>query len=307
MESATRVPGDALDETSIRTFVRAGCRQSTFAERMEMEETVRDACWLWGQEAGCYHRHRNNAWRLPGQSRMTPAEGAYYMGIPNVMVVRFNGRPEPPFRQYALPLRPLRRVVWSIVGDSSTASNDRQPDIDEVVSLGEEFPNLTGAIMDDFFIADQAHAPGRYTPEAVAGFRARLHRAARPLDLYVVLYTHDLGLPLGAHLESVDAVTFWTWNARDLADLEANFRRLEEMAPGKRKLLGLYMWDFGGATPMPLDAMEHQCRLGLQWLRAGRVEGLVFLSNCIADLELEAVEYARSFIAEVGDMSLADA
>ncbi len=269
-----------------------------------MAEATRDAFWIWGHEAGGFHRHRNNMWRLPGTSRMTPAEGAYYMGIPNIMVVRFANQPAPPFRQYALPLRPLKRIVWSIVGDSSSVSNDQQPDIKEVISLSEDFPNLTGAIMDDFFLDDQ-QSPGRYTPEEVEGFRAQLHATPRPLDLYVVLYTHNLDLPLRAHLDAVDVITFWTWNAKDLNSLESNFRRLEDTAPSKRKLLGLYMWDFGLSAPMPMDAMEHQCRLGLQWLRMGRIEGLVFLSNCIADLELEAVEYARRFIAEVGDKPLA--
>lgn len=268
-----------------------------------MAETTRDAFWIWGQEAGCFHRHDHNVWRLPGMSRMTPAEGAYYMGIPNIMVVRFGNQPAPPFRQYALPLRPLKRIVWSIVGDSSSLSNDRQPDLQEVIALSAEFPNLTGAIMDDFFRRDPQF-PGRYTPQAIADFGAQLHTAPRPLDLYVVLYAHDLDLPLRAHLDAVDAITFWTWHARDLNALEGNFLRLEETAPDKRKLLGLYMWDFGACAPMPMEAMEHQCRLGLDWLRAGRIEGLIFLASCIADLELEAVEYARRFIAEVGDTTL---
>jgi len=268
-----------------------------------LAETTRDAFWIWGHEAGWLHRHGNNAWRLPGLSRMTPAEGAYYLGVPNIMVVRVGNQPAPPFRQYALPLRPLKRIVWSIVGDSSSGENDRQPDLMEVIALSEDFPNLTGAIMDDFFRKDPS-APGRYTPEQTEGFRQQLHAARHPLDLYVVLYTHDLGFPVQAHLDSVDAITFWTWNAEELNALESNFCRLEEIAPEKRKLLGLYMWDFGACAPMPADAMEHQCRLGLHWLRAGRVDGLIFLANGVADLELEAVEYVRRFIAEVGDEPL---
>jgi hypothetical protein len=268
-----------------------------------MPDTIRDHLWLWGQEAGCFHRHADNVWQLPGMSRMTPAEAAFYLGIPNVTIVRFNNQPAPPFRQYALPLTPLKRVVWSIVGDSSSVENDRQPDLDEVIALAEGFPNITGAIMDDFFTG-KPDAPGRYTPEQVAGFRTKLHAGLRPLDLYVVLYTHDLGLPLQPHLDAVDAVTFWTWHARDLAALDDNFRRFEEIAPAKRKLLGIYMWDFGAFAPLPMDAMEHQCRLGLDWLRSGRVEGLVFLASCIADLELDTVEYARRLIADVGDEEL---
>ena len=265
---------------------------------------LRDRFWLWGQDAGCYHRSNHNQWKLPGSSRMTPAEGAFYLGIPNIMIVRFENVPAPAdFRQYALPLRPLKRVVWSIIGDSGSTENDREPDLEPVLELAGAFPNVTGAIMDDFFRNDPAR-PGRYTPEQVAGFRARLHAAPRPLDLSVVLYAHNLELPVRDHLAVADAITFWTWSARDLKALERNFRRMEELAPRPRKLLGLYMWDFGGCAPMPMDAMEFQCRKGLEWLRAGRVDGLVFLANCIADLDLEPVEYARRLIGEVGEEPL---
>jgi hypothetical protein len=55
-----------------------------------MTGTIRDALWIWGHAAGCYHRHDNNYWKLPGLSRRTPAEGAFYMGIPNL--IKFNGQ-----------------------------------------------------------------------------------------------------------------------------------------------------------------------------------------------------------------------
>lgn len=269
-----------------------------------MAETLRDRFWIWGHEAGCYHRLANNVWRIPGtSSRMTVAEAAFYMGIPNAIMVRFGNQPQPPFRQHALPLLPLKRFIWSIVGDSGSTENDRQPDLQDVLALVPEFPNLTGAIMDDFFRRD-AQRPGRYSVEQIAGFRQQLRAGPRPLDLYVVAYAQDLAFPIQAHLEAVDAITFWTWEAAHLHDLETNFSRLEAIAPRARKLLGIYMWDFGSSAPVPQDAMEHQCRLGIEWLRRGRVEGLIFLASCIADCDIEAVAYARRLIAQVGDETL---
>ena len=47
-------------------------------------DTVRDRFWIWGHEAGCLHKHADNVWKIPGESKMTPAEGASYLGIPNV-------------------------------------------------------------------------------------------------------------------------------------------------------------------------------------------------------------------------------
>jgi len=51
--------------------------------------------------------------------------------------------------------------------------------------------------------------------------------------------------------------------------------------PGKRTLLGLYMWDFGTRRPMPLDRMKKQCALALKWLQEGRIEGMIFLATSI--------------------------
>src|SRR5208337_5007368 len=82
--------------------------------------SVKDRFWLWGHVAGS-HNHGNG---LPGASRMTPAEAAFYLDVPNLVMVEYEYPkdpckmlPEPAsYDQYAISFRPLRRVVWSIVG-----------------------------------------------------------------------------------------------------------------------------------------------------------------------------------------------
>jgi hypothetical protein len=260
--------------------------------------TVREHLWLWGHEAGSH----NGLFGIPGSSRITPTEAAQYMGIPNLIMVVFAGRPEPPFARHAASMRSLSRVVWSIVGDSSSARNDDSPDLEEVTALAAAFPNITGAMMDDFFHRpDDRGSVARYSAQRVAGFRQRLHDGPRPLDLWVVLYAHDLGLPIQAHLSQTDVVTFWTWKSKDLDALPDNFARAEALAPDARKVLGCYMWDYGAGQPMPLERMMFQCETGLRWLHEGRIEGIIFLASCICDLGLETVEWARQWIAEVGD------
>ena len=69
-------------------------------------------------------------------------------------------------------------------------------------------------------------------------------------------------------------------------------------------LFGCYMWDFGAQQPMPLDMMQKQTELGLQWLRARQVEGRIFLATNICDLKLETVEWTRKWSAQVGDQKL---
>jgi hypothetical protein len=55
---------------------------------------------------------------------------------------------------------------------------------------------------------------------------------------------------------------------------------------------------------MPLDLMQLQAETGLRWLREGRVAGLILLGSCICDLEVEAVEWTRKWIAEVSSTPL---
>ena len=77
--------------------------------------------------------------------------------------------------------------------------------------------------------------------------------------------------------------------------------QLAALAPSCRKVLGCYMWDYGRKSPMPLDVLKDLYALGLDWLRLGRIEGMIFLASCICDLELEAVEWTREWVASKGD------
>jgi len=264
-------------------------------------DRVRDRFWIWGHEAGSHTSPRaKQMWAIPGTSRMTPTEAAYYMGIPNCIMVVFDNLPTPPFYQHALALSPLKQVVWSVIGDASSTRNDQESDLDEILNLAERVPNITGAIMDDFFHAGQA----RYPPEAISQLRSRLHDAVRPLDLWVVLYYNQLDQAVAPYLELCDVVTFWTMPGSQLVHLERNFERLVELTPDKRRVLGCYMWNYGEKQPMPLDLMRHQCELGLAWLKAGQIDGMIFLASCICDLDLEAVEWTRAWINQVGNEQL---
>src|ERR1051326_1573479 len=97
-------------------------------------ETIRDRFWMWGHENGS-HNGRHN---LPGLSRISPAEAAFDLGVPNMILVCLNDRPQPPFDQAMRSFRTMKGVVWSIVG----ARGSTRTDLDEVLSLAETFPNL---------------------------------------------------------------------------------------------------------------------------------------------------------------------
>jgi hypothetical protein len=245
---------------------------------------------------------RRRQWRdLPESVVMTTAEAAGYLGVPNALFVVQHDFPEPPFDGYARPLTPMKRVVWSILGDSRSGRSD----IDEVIGLAERFPNITAGIMDDFFNNPNQEGPvARFTLEQTREFGDRLHNAARKLDLWVVIYAHQLDLPSEEYLELCDVVTFWSWWGRELPQLEENLDRLEQRAGDKPKMLGCYFTDPGGQQRLPLDLMKHQCELGLKWLKQGRLDGIIFLGNPICGMGMETVEWTREWIAKVADEEL---
>jgi len=257
--------------------------------------TVRDRLWIWGHEAGSHSRRpTGHDWGDLGPSRITPAEAACYMGIPNCVMVVYGNKPEPPFDQYALAMSPLDRVVWSVMGDAGSTRNDKQSDLAAVLDVAAKHPNVVGAIMDDFYRGTRA----RYSVEQLSAIQQPLHAAG--LDLWVVLYYNQLDQPVQEHLALCDVVTFWTMPGKELVNLEGNFAKLLSITKGKRRVLGCYMYNYGEQKPMDLALMEHQCGLGLRWLKEGKIEGIIFLASCICDLKQEAVEWTREWIGRVG-------
>ncbi len=87
--------------------------------------TVRDHFWIFTVPAGLDNPSLELG-KVHGGSRMTPAEGAFYLNIPNLLLIRSNNLPRLPdsepgraktsFEQYAISFQPLHRVVWSVVG-----------------------------------------------------------------------------------------------------------------------------------------------------------------------------------------------
>jgi hypothetical protein len=237
-------------------------------------------------------------WGLPEGSTITPVEACAHMGLENAVMVTYENEPEPPFDAEARELSGLKRVVWSIVGDAGTTRTQHgESDLEEVLAIAEAHPNIVGGMMDDFF----HEGTPRQSLDDLARFQEALKGGARPLDLWVVLYAKEQSLDIDAHLEQCDVLTFWEMDGRKLSDLEEVFMACVARTPGKRRYLGVYMWDYGNQRPFTPEEMRHQCELGRRWIGDGSIEGMIFLASCICDLNLEAVAWTRQWIGEVGD------
>lgn len=293
--------------------------------------TVRDRLWIFTVLAG----GDNNALErgnIRGGSRMTAAEGAFWLNVPNLLLIRSNNEPPLPddqagrtktsFEQYAISFQPLDRVVWSVVGSGGKGG---MSELAPVLGLAKKFPNFTGIYLDDFIIDAKRQADGRVvgrpalTPDELKRAREQMQAVARPMDVWVTLYTHEINTarktaapafrgcdpPLAEFLHLFDVLTLWTWNSDELPALEENLMALEQIAPPKARIaLGLYIWDFHNRKPVPVELMQHQCEMGLKWLREGRIHEMIFLANTVLDVGLPSAEFSRQWIKRVGNEQL---
>lgn len=327
---------------SLITFTLLLAALAAHAQQTPSPATVRDHLWLFGCPPGGDALYLENA-GIRGGSRMTPVEGAHWLGIPNLLFVTQDlTRPQalwteskwkakPVMEQWAISFESLKKVSWSAVGSGGVGGLKTVPDI---VSIAKSYPNLTGIYLDDF-VKDRSKRPdGRFagkpamSEDELSAMRAQLAKVGRPMEVWTTVYTYDLDPqhadythcdpPLVNSLKHFDVVVLWTWKSDDLKDLEKNLARIEAAKPKDTKIaLGIYLWDYTGldekkkgdptyrfGKPTPLALMEHQCSLGLKWLNEGRVSDLVILGNSHLDIGINTAPWMREWIRKHADEKL---
>jgi hypothetical protein len=301
------------------------------ASTIRARATVRDHMWIFTVFAGGDNGSLESG-GVRGGSRMTPAEGAFWLNVPNLLLIRSSdlpplpssepGRTKTSFEQWATSFQPLDRVVWSVVGSGGKGGMAELP---HVIWLAKKYPNITGIYLDDFIIDDKKQADGRIAgrpalhPDELKSARQQMKAVGHPMKIWVTLYTHEIcpprktkspgfrgcNPPLAQFLDLFDVLTLWTWNADELPALEENLAALEAIAPKNHRIaLGMYIWDFPNRRPVPLELMKHQCESGLKWLKEKRIHELIFLANTVLDVSLPGADFARKWIAEVGGTRL---
>jgi hypothetical protein len=199
----------------------------------------------------------------------------------------------------------MKRVAWSIVGSGGFVADDESR---HVLDLASRTDNITAIMLDDFFTGVAEGKRAHMTVDELRAVREQVTSGAggggKAMDLLVTYYySRFMPLPLDDYLALIDVVTLWS-AAADIPHLDVTLDQLDRQMPGKRLMLGLYMFDYAARAPLPLDMMKLQCETGLRWLRDGRIEGLIFLGNTVMDLDFPSVEWARQWVAEIGDEKL---
>jgi hypothetical protein len=64
------------------------------------------------------------------------------------------------------------------------------------------------------------------------------------------------------------------------------------------------LYNYGDSRPLTRDEMAFQLEIYYRFLKEGRIQGVIACANTVADVELEAVDYFRRWLAEHGDETL---
>ena len=140
--------------------------------------------------------------------------------------------------------------------------------------------------------------------DCIQEIRVKLSAAVRPMPVYVTAYMHGMKDIAKSVMDLVDGLVFWTWQSKELPLLPERFQQAEEACPNHKKLLGIYIYDFTTREAVDMELMKFQCEYGLEMLKAGHVEGLVFEANSVMGIGLPTEEYLRKWIAQTRDVDV---
>ena len=271
---------------------------------MSKQLRVRDKFWLFASREHdddvFFSKCTQKKWRW---SRISPAEGAYMLGIPNIIMVESDGIPVPFSHDaygYMESFCNLDRVWWSITGSAGFRNGNEE---EFIVSLAKDYPNMCGAFFDDFLInhRTEKHYDEEYLTNLFKSVREKLDTACRPMEIWATCYIDHVKQYSAKMYEHLDGISVWNMDTDSIANLEEQFSLYEELLPDKKKMLGIYFYDYRQGKPVSDEFMEKQCETGLKWIKEGRIEGMIFLTNCVMGIGLSSEYWLRDWIKKVGD------
>lgn len=252
---------------------------------------LRDQIWLWGHpENSC-----QEAVGTTQEMLVTPAQCARYFGLANVYYVPW-GHPID-IVAYSKDLDGIKKTGLSVETWGGSESNR----LDETFKLVPLFPNLNRLVFDDFFNGTTHHivTSGSVTIPELEAMRDRIHAAG--LEMWVVLYQHQLDMDISAHLEVFDGVSFWFWSEPTVEEYHKYSQKFIDMTPGKRRLIGCYLFDFGRRKQASPELVRYQLDNNKVLMEQGIIEGVVMHNNNFGELDFAAYEEAKIWMDEHGD------
>ena len=254
---------------------------------------LKEKLWNWGHLEGSHNKI------VPFECKMSPEQFAAEYGIKNSFIVSYGGNIQPPFNDLAKRMSSLSQVKWSVLGDASSPLPEAElGNTEDVIDVLTDAKNINGCVMDDFFSAERME---RFPPKVLKKIQNRLNE--NNLDFWCVLYNGRIDEDLSEYLDCFDGVSFWIWGCDKIVNVDKYLERYFEITKGKKKMLGIYLYDYldDKTQPMDIKLFEMQLSKYFDLLRENKIDGIIFCSNTVGDAPLETNKLLKEYIAKYGD------
>ena len=229
-----------------------------------MEPKLNDYVWVWGGPTAQWGGSMDDDSLL---------QGGQYFGARNVLYVY-----GPHSDTMLSLLNPFDRVVCQI------GSNCRNPEAvppdtvaeaEQLSALSLRFPNVVGAVVDDFDTGAE-----KFPATKMAALHTALRSRNPSLKLHVVTYTERRHDGYEDLLPYIDVVTMWVWKQCDIAVLDASLKAIRGEFPGKAVYMGVFLHDYGETdAAQPVERLNYQFDRGRAYLAEGLLDGIIILGD----------------------------
>ena len=251
-------------------------------------QKLRDKVWIWGHPA----HSLVNEFDLDGN--VNPADGMEYFGAKNVFYVPMHNVVDRD--ACSLECKNCLNLGWSI---------ENADQVDGVLDLANKYDNITVGVFDDFFNQGTKGSYEHYTVEKLNSLKQKMHENKKPLDMWLVYYTMNTNEKvLKDFLPIFDGVILWFWHETDNANFEQKLQEFLKRHKNQKRMVGCYLYDFGNKKQSNSDTVLYQLNRAKELLVNGLVDGLVLHTNGVVGMGFEAVELAKKWMEENGDIAI---
>lgn len=262
---------------------------------------LRDKLWL------CTFRAHNDdryyalepERRIGCWSRITPAEGAHMLGIKNVIMVMSDGIPVPfsvESEGYVDSFYRMNNVWWSVTGCFGFRLGLEE---DYILKISENDSKINGAFAYDLLNFTKSDEEVKSILETS---KEKLEKNKKNIELWAsVQFDASKHYSDSGCCDALDGVVVCNKYSDEIPNMEKQFEEFEKLFPGKKKMLGINMYDYLNFKALTANDMEFQLNLGKKLIKEGRIEGMVIHTNCNLGLGFDSEFYTRKWVDDFAD------
>lgn len=256
----------AAENNACDAIITEILKQTPYPASDKMAKLTPDRVWVWGGPTPLWGG---------SMSDDTLVRGADYFNAENVVYVYG------PTTEKMLALHSkYKKMLCQINSNCRTEGALFQSEEENAKLLSKlslQFPNITGAMCDDF-CTGFSHI---LLPERFEKMYRGLKSCNPELKLYGVIYAHELAVRNFQLIQPyIDVVNFWLWFKDHILDIDNYMKLCEENFPGKPIILGIFLHEYGRSDIGNLpELLRYQLAKAREYLAQGRIEGIILLGD----------------------------